>query len=109
MSFHPPTKRQANLFWAALSALAIAAICGLLFLLVWGLGRVLDVLSPVLWPLAVAGVIAYLLDPVVDFFERRRFSRPKAIVTVFSVALILVAVAIAIIVPPIVKQTREFS
>ncbi len=108
MSFQPPTKRQTELFWAALSALAIGAICGLLFLLVWGLGRVLDVLSPVLWPLAVAGVIAYLLDPVVDFFERRKLSRSLAIMTVFALAVILVAAMTASVVPPIVKETREF-
>lgn len=108
MSLHPPTRHQMRLFWAALSALAVGVICGLIFLLVWGLGRVLDVLSPVLWPLAVAGVMAYLLDPVVDFFERRKFSRPKAIITVFAVAIIIVAAVMATIVPPVVKQTREF-
>src|SRR5262244_2972288 len=109
MTFHPPTKRQSQLFWAALSALAVGVICGLLFLLVWGLGRALDVLSPVLWPLAVAGVIAYLLDPIVDFLERKKISRPRAIITVFAIAIILVAGAVATVVPPIVKQTREFS
>jgi len=109
VSFHPPTKRQAQLFWAALSALAVGVICGLLFLLVWGLGRALDILSPVLWPLAVAGVIAYLLDPVVDFFERKKFSRSWAIITVFAVALIIVAAVMANVVPPVVNQTREFA
>jgi predicted PurR-regulated permease PerM len=109
MSFLPPTRRQGHLYWAALSGLAIAVLAGLIVLLVWGLGRVLDILSPVLWPLAVAGVVAYLLDPVVDFFERKGFPRPRAIVSVFIIAVLLVACVLANIVPPIVSQTREFS
>jgi predicted PurR-regulated permease PerM len=109
MSFPPPNRRQAHLFWTALSGLAIATLAGLIVLLVWGLGRVLDILSPVLWPLAVAGVVAYLLDPVVDFFERKGFSRPRAIVSVFVIALLLVVCVIANIVPPIVSQTRDFA
>jgi predicted PurR-regulated permease PerM len=109
MSLSPPTRRQAHLFWAALSALAVGVMGGLLFLLIWGLGHALDVLSPVLWPLAVAGVIAYLLDPVVDYFERKGLSRSRAIVSVFGIALVIVVLVLANIVPPIVSQTREFA
>jgi predicted PurR-regulated permease PerM len=109
MSFPPPNRRQAHLFWTALTGLAIALLAGLIVLLVWGLGRVLDILSPVLWPLAVAGVVAYLLDPVVDFFTRKGFTRPRAIVSVFIIALLLVVCVIANIVPPIVSQTRDFA
>jgi len=58
----PPTKRQARVIWLALTGLAVAVLVGLVVALVWGLGQVLRMLSPVLWPIAVAGVIAYLLD-----------------------------------------------
>jgi predicted PurR-regulated permease PerM len=109
MSFPPPTRRQGHLFWTALSGLAIAILAGLVVLLVWGLGRVLDILSPVLWPLAVAGVVAYLLDPVIDYFERRGLPRPRAIVCVFAMAIIIVAGVAASVIPPIVSQTREFA
>lgn len=109
MSFSPPTRRQGHLFWTALSGLAIAVLVGLIVLLVWGLGRVLDILSPVLWPLAVAGVIAYLLDPVVDFIERKGVSRTRAIVCVFTFAIVVVAAVSASVIPPIVSQTREFA
>lgn len=109
MNLPPPTPRQARLFWAALSGLAIAVLAALVVVFVWGLGRVLDILAPVLWPLAVAGVIAYLLDPVVDFFQRKGLSRPRAIVAVFAIAIILVAGVFANVIPPIVSQTREFA
>ncbi len=109
MSFPQPTRRQGHLFWSALSGLAIAILVGLIVLLVWGLGRVLDILSPVLWPLAVAGVVAYLLDPVIDYFERKGLPRPRAIVCVFAVAITIVAAVSASVIPPIVIQTREFA
>jgi predicted PurR-regulated permease PerM len=109
MSFPHPTRRQGHLFWTALSGLAIAVLAGLIVLLVWGLGRVLDILSPVLWPLAVAGVVAYLLDPVIDYIERKGFPRPRAIVCVFAVAIIIVGGVAASVIPPIVSQTREFA
>ena len=109
MSFLPPTKYQARLFWTALTGVAIAVMVALVVMLVWGLGKVLEILSPVLWPLAVAGVIAYLLDPVVDFFERKGLPRSRAIVSVFVIAILIVTGVLTNVVPPIIIQTREFS
>jgi predicted PurR-regulated permease PerM len=79
----------------------------MLCLSVWGLGRVLHVLSPVLWPLAVAGVIAYLLDPVVDFFEHRKVPRTRAIVFVFAMALLLFLGIAGSVIPQVVLETRQ--
>ena len=91
MNLPPPTERQASIIWLALTGLAVAALVGLVVALIWGLGEVLRMLSPVLWPIAVAGVLAYLLDPVVDFIERKGASRPRAILCVFGLALLIVA------------------
>lgn len=107
MSFPPPTHRQARLMWTALSGLAFAVIVALVVGLVWGLGRVLQILSPVLWPLAVAGVLAYLLDPVVDFLERKGTSRSRAIVSVFVIALVIVIGLATAVVPQVVSEARE--
>ena len=71
MNFPPPTPEQARVIWLAATALAGAVIVAVLTGIIWGFGQVLNLLSPVLWPLAVAGVFAYLLDPVVDVIERR--------------------------------------
>jgi predicted PurR-regulated permease PerM len=108
MSFPPPTEKQARLIWLALSGLAIAALVSLVVALFWGLGQVVQMLSPVLWPLAVAGVIAYLLDPVVDRLEKRIHSRAKAILCVFGLALLIVGAVFGSIVPQIVIETRQF-
>jgi predicted PurR-regulated permease PerM len=108
MPLPPPSNTQARLIWLALTGLAVATMVALIAGAVWGLGCVVRTLAPVLWPLAVAGVIAYLLDPVVDFFERRRLSRPKAIVSVFGLALLAIAILFGSILPPMVSESRQF-
>jgi predicted PurR-regulated permease PerM len=109
MTFPPPTERQGRLIWLALTGLSIAVLVGLVAAVVWGLGRVLQILSPVLWPLAVAGVLAYLLDPVVDFMERKGTARPWAIVTVFGFALVLAGAFFGSVVPQIVTETTQLA
>jgi len=109
MNIPPPSEKQANVIWLAVTGLAIATIVALIVALVWGLGKVLDVLSPVVWPIAVAGVLAYLLDPVVDFFERRRVPRTRAIVLVFGIALFLVLAVFSSVVPRLVVETQQLA
>lgn len=105
----PPSPTQARILWLALTGLAVALIVALVVGLVWGLGRVLNVLGPVLWPLAIAGVLAYLLDPVVDAFERRRVPRARAVVLVFILALLLVAGLVGSVVPQIVIEIKQLG
>jgi len=105
----PPSVRQSRLIWLALTGLSIAILVGLVVALVWGLGHVIQTLSPVLWPLAVAGIVACLLDPVVDFIERKGVPRPRAIATVFALALVLVVGLIGSIVPQLVSETRDLA
>ncbi|MGO8931968.1 MAG: AI-2E family transporter [Limisphaerales bacterium] len=109
MSFPPPTERQARVIWLALTGLAVAMLVALVVALLWGLGHVLRMLSPVLLPIAVAGVIAYLLDPVVDFIERRGASRPRAILCVFGLALVIVAAVFGSVVPQLINETRQLA
>jgi len=105
----PPTERQARLIWTAITGLALALLAGLAVLLIWSLGRLLQLLSPVLWPLAAAGVIAYLLDPVVDWLECRGVKRPPAIVLVFGLALALAGAVLGSIVPSLVNEARQLA
>ena len=109
MNLPPPTERQARVIWLALTGLAVAVLVGLVVALVWGLGHVLRMLSPVLWPIAVAGVMAYLLDPVVDFIERKGASRPRAILCVFGLALVIVAAVFGSVVPQLINETRQLA
>jgi predicted PurR-regulated permease PerM len=109
MNLPPPTERQARLIWLALTGLAVAVLIGLAAALVWSLGRIVEVLSPVLWPLAIAGVIAYLLDPVVDYLERKALSRPRAIVMVFLLGLLITGTFFANVVPQLVAESRQLA
>src|SRR5712691_192418 len=107
MTFPPPTPGQAKLIWLALTGLSIALLFGLFAGLIWGLGEVLGILAPVLWPLAVAGVLALLLDPVVDFLEGKGLPRLRAIVCVFAIALAVLMGLLGSIVPQVVRETQE--
>jgi predicted PurR-regulated permease PerM len=109
MSFPPPTERQARLIWLGLTGLAGAVLIGLAVVLVWSLGRIVNVLSPVLWPLAIAGVMSYLLDPVVDLLERKSLPRPRAIIMVFVMAILLALIFFANVVPQLVSETRQLA
>src|SRR5438128_3161224 len=109
MDFPPPTPKQARLMWLAVGALSVALIVGVVAGAVWGLGQVLHLLSPVLWPLAVAGVIAYLLDPVVDFIERRGASRARAILAVFALAAFIALALVSSVVPQVVLETKQLA
>lgn len=104
-----PTEKQAQVIWLALTGLAIATLAGLAVALVWGLGQVVGILSPVIWPLAIAGVISYLLDPLVDWFERRGLSRVKAVLSVFGIALLIFGAALGAIVPPLVTEMQQLA
>ena len=106
MSFPSPTPRQARVLWFSVTALAIGASLALLGATLWGMGWIIDRLSPVLIPLAVAGVIAYLLDPLVDWFERR-MRRPLAILLVFALAVGILAALAATVVPKLVEETSR--
>ena len=109
MSLPAPTQRQARLIWLALTGLAIAILIALAVALLWGLSRVVQILSPVLWPLAIAGIIACLLDPAVDLIERKGATRPRAIAAVFGIALLVVAALFGSIVPQLVNETGQLA
>ena len=108
MAFPEPSKQQAKILWISVTALAIAILLSLIGLLLWGLGWVINRLSVVLLPLAVAGVIAYLLDPLVDMIEEKvRLPRMRAIFLVFCMAVLLVLCLLNSFVPKLMIQTHE--
>lgn len=108
MRLTPPTEKQSRLIWFALTALAVAVVAALVVAAVWGLGKALNLLSPVLWPLAIAAVVACLLSPVVDVFERK-MSRSRAILLVFVIAFAVVLGVLASVIPQVVGETEELA
>jgi predicted PurR-regulated permease PerM len=103
-----PSRFQWKMWWAALTVLALGII-------VVGIAKAgayvlaaISFLKPVVLPLAVAGILSYLLDPVVTWLTRRRFPRVWAVVTVFAAAILLITSLVLWVVPSIHRQADNF-
>ena len=80
------TPAQRKLVGFALSFAALCTIGWLLFALLSGVASFISAFAGVIWPLAVAGILALLMRPIVTFFERRlKLSRPVAVVLLYAV------------------------
>ena len=73
-----PTPWQRKTIWRALTALAIAAIFAVAVGFIYIFSQVMAFLQPILVPFAIAGVLAYLLDPLVQRLERLGTTRARA-------------------------------
>ena len=110
MAYPPPTEKQAKILWTSVTALAVGVLLALIALLTLGVGWVVNALSSVLIPLAIAGVIAYLLDPIVNWFQKKHgFKRQNAIILVFCIAVLLVGGVVASVVPSLISQVNELT
>ena len=110
MTIPPPTEKQAKILWASFTALAIGILITLTAMLMIGVGWIANALSSVLIPLAIAGIIAYILDPVVDWcHKKRRMKRHNAIILVFIIAILLVGGLLASIVPALVDEATKLK
>jgi predicted PurR-regulated permease PerM len=83
-----PTRFQQKTLWNAATGVSILILGALFAGLIWLIGSVFGFLQPVLVPLLVAGIVAYLLDPVVRWLEKRGLKRLWAVVAVFFIMLI---------------------
>jgi predicted PurR-regulated permease PerM len=77
------------MFWA-LAAIALIAF--------------IYVFSSILLPFVAGMAIAYLLDPVADWFERRGFSRLMATLSIAILAVLLIVLGLLLIVPLLIEQ-----
>ncbi len=102
-----PTQRKLVGF-----ALGFAALCAIGWLLVQvlaGVSRFIGAFSGVIWPLAVAGILALLLRPVVTIFEQRlKVQRPVAVVLLYIAFLLAVTGLLITFLPALVSQLLEF-
>ncbi|MCF7784798.1 MAG: AI-2E family transporter [Prosthecobacter sp.] len=80
-----PTVFQRNVLWTAITALSIAFIGWLAIKLISLATEVMAFLQPILVPFAVAGVLAYLLEPGVEWLERRGLNRQRSVLLTFGV------------------------
>lgn len=88
------TLRRQAIFW--LLALAVFA----LFLLVF---------RGILLPFLAGFALAYILDPIADYFEAKGMSRTWATITILIVFVILFTVSLAVLVPVLAAQAVDFA
>ncbi|MHB1080750.1 MAG: AI-2E family transporter [Prosthecobacter sp.] len=79
-----PTVFQRKVFWTAITALSLAFIGWLAIKLISLATQVMAFLQPILVPFAVAGVLAYLLEPGVEWLERRGLNRQRSVLLAFA-------------------------
>jgi predicted PurR-regulated permease PerM len=103
-----PSRFQWKVWWAALTALALIVLAGTFTGAGWLVVNAVGFLKPVVIPLAVAGILAYLLDPVVTWLTRRRFSRLWAVIAVFVAAIVLMTSLVLWVAPAVHRQGDNF-
>lgn len=86
-----PWQRQA-IYWA------LAFLCFLAFIYIF---------SGILLPFVAGMVLAYVLDPVADWFEKCGFSRLLATITILAIFLLIFVLALLIILPLLSKQAGD--
>ena len=96
-----PTPFQQRTLWNAATGVSIMILGALMVGLVWLIGKVFGVLQPVLIPLIVAGIVAYVLDPVVRLLQKRGLSRLWSVVTVFAAILAFIALLVIALIPAV--------
>ncbi len=102
-----PSPFQRKAFWSAVTALSVVVTGAIVVGLVMLGTTVLSYLQPVLVPLAVAGIIAYLLDPVIALLKKWGLPHQGAMLTVFVSFLLAIAGLIVAVVVPAVGQAED--
>jgi predicted PurR-regulated permease PerM len=104
-----PSAFQRSTLWTAITALSITVLGALLVGFIYLATRVIAFLQPILIPFAVAGVLAYLLEPVVAKLAQWKMKRQHAVLLVFLTATAAFVGVLFLIVPAVEKQTGEFA
>jgi predicted PurR-regulated permease PerM len=104
-----PTPWQRKTMWASLTAIFVVVLVTVVGTVVWVGANLVAFLQPILIPVAIAAIIAYLFDPVVTHLTRRGFGRTRAVLTLFVIAFLAIAALIAWIVPLVSVQSVSLA
>ncbi|WP_255416748.1 AI-2E family transporter [Thiohalobacter thiocyanaticus] len=109
----PPDKRLFNavelrLFRYTAVLLSLVSLTALIGIIVWSLGWILNAFYNLLLSLSLAGILALVLYPVVDFLESwLRLPRLLAIILLLAVFFVGISGLIFLLVPILVSQTVQ--
>jgi predicted PurR-regulated permease PerM len=104
-----PTAFQRNVLWTAVTALSLTIIGTLAIGFVYLGTQVMGYLQPILVPFAVAGVLAYLLEPGVAWLERLGLKRQPSVLLVFLIFSLVLGSLVCWIAPKISEQTANLA
>jgi len=97
--------RQRRVLGFSITLFAACVAITLVFFILVLLSRLLGAFSDVLWPVAIAGVLALILRPAVDALERLFRGRRLAAVVVLYVVFVACVTTLAVIaIPPLASQ-----
>src|SRR5438874_1411757 len=104
-----PTPWQKRTMWAALTALFVVLLIVIAGAVVYVGANLISFLQPILIPVAIAVILAYLLDPLVTELCRRKMGRGWAIIVIFISVIIALAGLVAWVAPTISVQSANFA
>ncbi len=104
-----PTPWQRKTMWASLTALFLVVLVAIVAAVMWIAGNLIGFLQPILIPVAIAAILAYLLDPLVTHLSDRGYSRGKAIGALFTIAFLGLAAVLTWVVPTISMQSANVA
>jgi predicted PurR-regulated permease PerM len=104
-----PTPWQKRTMWAALTALFVVLLIVIAGAVVYLGANLISFLQPILIPVAIAAILAYLLDPLVTELCRRKMGRGMAIAVIFTSVFIALVGLIWWVVPTISLQSANFA
>jgi len=104
-----PTAWQRKMMWAALTAFCVVLLVLIIGTVIWAGANIISFLQPILIPVAIAGILTYLLDPLVAKMSRGPLSRTKAIALLFAIAFFALGGLAAWLIPTISIQSANFA
>jgi predicted PurR-regulated permease PerM len=107
-----PTPWQQRTMWAALTALFVVLLIVIAGAVVYVGANLISFLQPILIPVAIAVILAYLLDPLVTLVTERsrtKLSRGWAIAIIFVSVAIALTGLVAWVTPGISLQSANFA
>ncbi|HSI82277.1 MAG: AI-2E family transporter [Candidatus Methylacidiphilales bacterium] len=104
-----PTPKQKAVIWAAVTSLSWVIILAIVAAGAYLAMLLMSLLYPVLLPIGVAGVLAFLLDPAVEALVKRGFSRSASIWTLLAAVVLVLCIILLFIIPPLIEEIINFK
>jgi predicted PurR-regulated permease PerM len=102
-----PTPWQRKTMWAALTALFVVMLITIACSFVWIAADVIGFIQPILIPVAIAVILAYLLDPLITRMTDQGLGRTKAVLALFMMAGLSIGVLLAWLAPIVSMQAAS--